>query len=106
MDSGAGTILGQGRQVQERQSLEREIRFFAEIGLFSVPKTSVLQKKGLRQIWSVFLTQKQAFSKKKGFRRIWSDYLTQIKRYLKKTKKKLRLIRSVFLSQNWPRIQV
>jgi len=40
--SGAGTILGQGGQDQERQSLEREVRFFAEIGLFSVPKTSVL----------------------------------------------------------------
>jgi len=41
-DSGAGSILGQGGQDQERQSLEREIRFFTEIGLFYVPKTSVL----------------------------------------------------------------
>jgi len=40
--SGAGTILGQGGQDQERQSLEREIRFFR----------------------SVFLSLKQAFSKK------------------------------------------
>jgi len=43
--SGAGTILGQGRQDRERQSREREIKFFAEIGLF--------------------LSQKQAFSKRK-----------------------------------------
>jgi len=40
--SGAETILGQGGKDQERQSLEREIRFFVEIGLFFVPKTSVL----------------------------------------------------------------
>jgi len=31
-DSGAGTISGQGGQDQKRQSLLREIRFFAEIG--------------------------------------------------------------------------
>jgi len=37
--SGAGTILGQGGQDQKRQSLERKIRFFAEIGLFFGPKT-------------------------------------------------------------------
>jgi len=40
--SGAGIILGQGGQDQERQSLDREIKFFADIGLFFVPKTSVL----------------------------------------------------------------
>jgi len=40
--SGAGTILGQGGQDRERQSREREIKFFAEIGLFFVPKTCVL----------------------------------------------------------------
>jgi len=32
---------------------------------FFVPKTSVLQKKGLLLIWSVSLSRKQAFSKKK-----------------------------------------
>jgi len=32
--SGAGTILGQRGQDRERQSREREIRFFAEIGVF------------------------------------------------------------------------
>jgi len=42
-DSGAETILGQGGgQDRERQSLEREIKFFAEIRVFFVPKTSVL----------------------------------------------------------------
>jgi len=39
--------MGEGGQDQKRQSLEREIRLFAEIGLF--------------------LSQKQAFSKKKVF---------------------------------------
>jgi len=43
--SGAGTILGQGGQDQKRQSLLREIRFFAEIELLFVPHTSALQKK-------------------------------------------------------------
>jgi len=44
-NSGAETILGQGGQDRERQSREREIKLFAEIG--------------------VFLSQKQAFSKNK-----------------------------------------
>jgi len=41
--SGAGTILGQGGggQERERQSRERNIKFFAEIGVFIIPKTSV-----------------------------------------------------------------
>jgi len=43
--SGAGTILGQGGQDRKRQSLERQIGFFAEIGLFFVPKPSVVYKK-------------------------------------------------------------
>jgi len=55
-DSGAGTILGQeGGQDQKRQSLQCKIRFFAEIGLLFVPKTSVKKikiKKGLHRIWS------------------------------------------------------
>jgi len=45
LSSGAGTISGQGGQDQKRQSLQREIWFFAEIGLLFVPKTSVLSKK-------------------------------------------------------------
>jgi len=36
--SGAGTILGQGGQDRERQSREREIKFFTEIGAFFCPK--------------------------------------------------------------------
>jgi len=40
--SGAGTVLGQGVQDQRRQSLERDRGFFAEIGLFLIPKTSFL----------------------------------------------------------------
>jgi len=56
--SGAGTILGQGGQDRVRQSREREIKFFAEIG--------------------------QAFSKKKGLRRIRSVFCPEIKRSLKK----------------------
>jgi len=39
--SGAETILGQGGQDRERQSSEREIKFFAEIGLF-LPQKQVL----------------------------------------------------------------
>jgi len=42
--SGAGTIFGQGGQDQERQSREREIKVFAEIRAFFVPKRSVFQK--------------------------------------------------------------
>jgi len=49
LPSGAGTILGQGGQDRERQSREREIKFFC-------PKNR--QKKGLRRIRSVFLSQK------------------------------------------------
>jgi len=45
MCSGAGTILGQGGPDQERQGLDREIRFFAEIGLLFVPKTTIIYKK-------------------------------------------------------------
>jgi len=81
--SGAGTILGQGGQDRERQSREREIKFFA-ICLF--PKNKRSPK-----------------NKKKGFRRIRSVFLSQNKRSLKKG---LRRIRSVFLSQKWLRIQV
>jgi len=40
--SGAGTILEQGGQDQKRQSLQRDIRFFAKIGSLFAPKTSVL----------------------------------------------------------------
>jgi len=76
--NGAGTILEQGGQDQVRQSLERKIRFFAGIGLFFVPKQAfskikkikikkLKKNKGFRRIWSVSLTQKQAFSKKKVF---------------------------------------
>jgi len=44
--SGAGTILGQGGKTKAAKvCLQREIRFFAEIGLLFVPKTSVLYKK-------------------------------------------------------------
>jgi len=47
--SGVGTILGQEggarRKDRERQSRESKIKFFAEIGMFYIPKTSVLKKK-------------------------------------------------------------
>jgi len=52
--SGAGTIFGQEVQDRERQSRKREIKVFAGIGEFFVPKTSVLQKKGLHWIWAFF----------------------------------------------------
>jgi len=47
VNSGAGTILGQGGggQDQMRQSLERGVGLFAEIGLFFVPKQAFSKKK-------------------------------------------------------------
>jgi len=53
--SGAGTNLGQGGQDQERQSLEREISFFADIGLFFVPqKKRSLKKKSSPDLECLF----------------------------------------------------
>jgi len=43
--SGAGTILGQGGQGRERQSRERKIKFFAEIGVSFCPKNKCSLKK-------------------------------------------------------------
>jgi len=81
-DSGAGTIFGQGGQDRERQIWEREMKVISGIGeRVFVPETGVLQKKGLRQIWSVNLSE---YMRKKCLCRIWS----------------------VFLSQKWLRIQV
>jgi len=74
--------LGQGGQDRERQSREREIKFFAEIAMLFCPKNKrSLKKNGLRLIRSVFLSLRQAFSKnknkKKGLRRIRSVFLSQ-----------------------------
>jgi len=44
-NSGAGTIFGQGGQDRERQSREREIKVFAGIRAFFVPKRNVFKKK-------------------------------------------------------------
>jgi len=46
LHSGAGTILGQEGQDRERQSREREIKFFAEIGVFFVPKAQDTSLRG------------------------------------------------------------
>jgi len=54
-----GNYFRTGGQSQERQSLEREIRFFAEIGLFLSQKQAFSKKKKrLRRNRSVFLSQK------------------------------------------------
>jgi len=45
VDSGVGTILGQGGQDRKRQSREREIKFFTEIGVFFRPKNKRSLKK-------------------------------------------------------------
>jgi len=59
--------------------------------LFFCPKNKHSPKKGLRRIWSVFVTQKQAFTEKKrsspdleclydpkkGLRLIWNVFMTQ-----------------------------
>jgi len=57
--SGAGTIFGQEGADRERQNRERKMKVFAGIGAFICPgnKRSP-KKKGLRRIWSVFLSQK------------------------------------------------
>jgi len=64
--SGAGTIFGQGGQNRERQSREREIKIFAGIGAFFVPKRSVLQKKGLRRIWAFLCPKNGSEYKSQG----------------------------------------
>jgi len=101
--SGAGTILGQGGQERERQSRERDIKFFAEIEVFlSQNKRSL--KKNVFAGFGVSLCLKNKRSlKKKGLRRIWSVFMSQKQASLKKS---FLRIRSVFSSQKWPRIQV
>jgi len=56
LDSGAGTILGQGGQDRERQSRELEIMFFAENGVSFYPYNNrSLKKKSSPELECLFI---------------------------------------------------
>jgi len=74
-------------QDRERQSQEREIKVFAGIRAFIVPKRSVLQKK------------------KKVYAELGASSCPEMKRSPNKRKRSF-LDLGVFLSQKWLRIQV
>jgi len=67
LDRGGKSEIAKIGNAKQRSTLELENLF--------VPKTSVLQKKGLRRIWSIFLARKHRFSKKKVFRLILERFL-------------------------------